>query len=32
MEFDAALDTVKKYLHISLDNEYDGIIVKKIME
>lgn len=30
MEFDAALDTVKKYLHISLDNEYDGIIVKKI--
>ena len=30
MEFDAALDTVKKYLHISLDNEYDGIIVKKM--
>lgn len=30
MEFDAALDTVKKYLHISLDSEYDGIIVKKM--
>ena len=30
MEFDAALDTVKKYLHINLDNEYDGIIVKKM--
>lgn len=30
MEFDAALNTVKKYLHISLDNEYDGIIVKKM--
>lgn len=30
MEFEAALDTVKKYLHISLDNEYDGIIVKKM--